>query len=322
MNNMKNNWVIFLLFVFGLFESVLHAESLDVLLSAKCYPTNCQVGDTIYFTFEAYNPNDEQVSYKHEFIAPGLRTVCVALVGSDDQKLLHLPFETPYYTECNRIVLSEVKLMPKERKVIGTYSLPVPSLEDLHSQKWQEELSKLLTDQKQLCFKLVFTEINPDQMRVMPLNTNKGTRKLTNYEWYFELKQRKQEEMRLLKDWHEKTPKHLLPIMREELLSSGWTSDKIYFKTSEAYHKELFSSVEPHVTILKYILRVGNRYPGYPNMPNDCQGWKKLEESFEPSTLQDEIRWTRICLQYCTTADAKVLDELKTWLEKMNPIQR
>ncbi|MDR1477521.1 MAG: hypothetical protein LBJ00_01105, partial [Planctomycetaceae bacterium] len=32
--------------------------------------------------------------------------------------------------------------------------------------------------------------------------------------------------------------------------------------------------------------------------------------------------WTRICVQYCVTGDDKVLDELKTWLEKMNPIQR
>jgi hypothetical protein len=57
-------------------------------------------------------------------------------------------------------------------------------------------------------------------------------------------------------------------------------------------------------------------------LPSDWQGWKKLEESFEASTLRDEIRWTRICVQYCTTAEEKVLDELKSWLEKMNPIQR
>jgi D-mannonate dehydratase len=27
-------------------------------------------------------------------------------------------------------------------------------------------------------------------------------------------------------------------------------------------------------------------------------------------------------LQYCETKDDKILDELKSWLEKMNPIQR
>ncbi|MDR1483622.1 MAG: hypothetical protein LBT09_02240, partial [Planctomycetaceae bacterium] len=63
-------------------------------------------------------------------------------------------------------------------------------------------------------------------------------------------------------------------------------------------------------------------YPDDPNLPVDWQGWKKLEESFEPSTLRDEIRWTRICVQYCSTGNEKVLDELKTWLDKMNPIQR
>jgi hypothetical protein len=77
------------------------------------------------------------------------------------------------------------------------------------------------------------------------------------------------------------------------------------------------------LTPLDYMfLRYGNRYPGYPNLPRDWEAWKKLEESFESSTLRDEIRWTRICIQYCSTGDEKVLDELKTWLEKMNPIQR
>jgi hypothetical protein len=41
---------------------------------------------------------------------------------------------------------------------------------------------------------------------------------------------------------------------------------------------------------LKYILRIGNRYPGYPNLPKDWRGWKNLEESFKAGTLREEIR--------------------------------
>jgi hypothetical protein len=65
---------------------------------------------------------------------------------------------------------------------------------------------------------------------------------------------------------------------------------------------------------LAFFLRIGNRYPDYPNLPSDWRGWKNLEESFEASTLRDEIRWTRICLQYCETKNDKVLDELKSWI--------
>ncbi len=69
-------------------------------------------------------------------------------------------------------------------------------------------------------------------------------------------------------------------------------------------------------------LRQGNRYPGPPNTPETWQGWKELEESITPSTMRDEIRLTRILIQYCDTKDEKVLDELKEWFVGMNEIQR
>ena len=38
--------------------------------------------------------------------------------------------------------------------------------------------------------------------------------------------------------------------------------------------------------------------------------------------MRDEIRLTRILIQYCDTKDEQVLEELKTWFTEMNEVQR
>ena len=66
----------------------------------------------------------------------------------------------------------------------------------------------------------------------------------------------------------------------------------------------------------------GNDYPNIPNTPGAWQGWKELEESLSESTMRDEIRLTRILIQYCDTKDEQVLEELKEWFAGMNEVQR
>ena len=72
----------------------------------------------------------------------------------------------------------------------------------------------------------------------------------------------------------------------------------------------------------KMLLPLGNRYPSEMMAPETWQGWKELEESLSPSTMRDEIRLTRILIQYCDTRDEKVLDELKEWFAEMDEVQR
>ena len=50
--------------------------------------------------------------------------------------------------------------------------------------------------------------------------------------------------------------------------------------------------------------------------------WKELEKCFTPSTMLDEIRLTRILIQYCDTEETNVLTELKEWFSGMNEVQR
>ncbi|MDD3469348.1 MAG: hypothetical protein PHE53_05130 [Thermoguttaceae bacterium] len=82
------------------------------------------------------------------------------------------------------------------------------------------------------------------------------------------------------------------------------------------------TQVEYHGRTFEYTPQFTTTYPGNPNCPETWQGWKELEESLTPSTMRDEIRMTRIVIQYCDTEDSKVLDELTEWLQNMSEIQR
>ena len=90
-----------------------------------------------------------------------------------------------------------------------------------------------------------------------------------------------------------------------------------------------FKSQMPRNTIIQgekfshwFFVRIGNRYPATPGTPETWQGWMALEESLTPSTMRDEIRLTRILIQYCDTEDDAVLQELKDWFAGMNEVQR
>jgi len=72
----------------------------------------------------------------------------------------------------------------------------------------------------------------------------------------------------------------------------------------------------------RHFVRVGHDFPPMHLCPTTWQGWKELEESITPSTLRDEIRLTRICIQYYDTQDEKVLEEMKEWFAGMNEVQR
>jgi hypothetical protein len=148
------------------------------------------------------------------------------------------------------------------------------------------------------------------------------------------IKSRKDNEKKLLEKWYKNTPNYYHPELKSSKIIPRTTPNEKLIKTDHYwwtrkefnYNKVMSEkSVKSEIItnyIPDYFLRHGNRYPGYPNLPKTWQDWKELEDSFEPSTLRDEIRWTRICIQYCDTEDEKVLEELKLWLMKMNPIQR
>jgi hypothetical protein len=275
----------------------------------SCFPNICKIGDTVYVVVEVSNPHDVETYFYNMFLEPILNTVQIELA---DNKGNVLPFlfescsdtiETPNWSP------PRVRLEPHERRVVRTYSVTVPPFEDLYGQEyWQ---NWLLQKRFLPSFKLRFTVALANEA---PLHQEKWEMLKTKvcYEKSFVISQRTATEMSTLKSWYDATPTNLLPVMDRVTAS-------IPFKRGHKSYLAITSKLQPQHY---HFLRIGNRYPGYPNLPKDWRGWKELEESFCEGTLRDEIRWTRICIQYCETKDEKVLEELKSWLEKMNPIQR
>ncbi|MDR3109072.1 MAG: hypothetical protein LBU65_05205 [Planctomycetaceae bacterium] len=69
----------------------------------------------------------------------------------------------------------------------------------------------------------------------------------------------------------------------------------------------------------------GNRYPPLYLCPKTAQGWLDIEKQFAPSTLRDEIRLTRMLLEYLEAKDAvqiKKRTEIVDWLNSLPEPQR
>ena len=73
-------------------------------------------------------------------------------------------------------------------------------------------------------------------------------------------------------------------------------------------------------------IRLGNRKPSDPNNPTTLDGWRKLEASLVPSTMRDEVRLTRLQLEYYSAkkgeASENAKNELVEWLQSLPEVQR
>ena len=134
------------------------------------------------------------------------------------------------------------------------------------------------------------------------------------------IKPRPANEMALLNKWYKNTPEKLFPrvdgnrkvpnLEDYDLKSSGKSDIKIGWNK---YDPWLF-------------IRLGNRKPSDPNNPTTLDGWRKLEASLIPSTMRDEIRLTRLQLEYYSSqkgeASEKAKAELIDWLKSLPEVQR
>ena len=133
------------------------------------------------------------------------------------------------------------------------------------------------------------------------------------------LKPRPEHEMAMIKHWYNQTPEELFPVTR----GGSKRPQGIFTPESRNIRVWTWYFIPRNWRFSQWhFVRLGNRYPSDPNAPTTWQGWKRLENSIAPSTMCDEIRLTRILIQYCNTRDGKVLTELTEWFANMNEIQR
>jgi hypothetical protein len=278
--------------------------------SIKCYPDTVNVGDSFYVLVSASNPYDHPIGIPTHFtcLYPGGVSIRMSLTNSKN-KTIPLFFEDTFFQHVSRVI-TFVAIPPHENRLIGILTITVPPLEYLYGlQFWRDTLKNLPSD----------ASINLTIETWIPHKTwNQELENDLSYVCGYEersivfhrkiyLNLRPQKEMEMIDQWYQNSSNNDFPILGHEQLPSH----KVPSYGFLAYDRPPWC-----------FINVGNRYPGPPNHPTTWQGWRELEESITPSTMRDEIRLTRILIQYCDTRDAKVLSELKEWFTGMNEVQR
>jgi len=267
----------------------------------KCHPETVMSGDTLYIKITAKNPYEKSIWISDNFWP----TDCDIQVHLRDSENREQPllFESPTSKVYDRgLWYAEIK--PGDSRIIGALAINVPPLEDLKEPFWEKQLKSLSAkDEKfSLCVTVITSPSTDGRSRFrnedLPITL----------EMPITMKQRPEKEMTLIQKWRETQP---------------------YFPKTEKYRKVANTGTRqfmPQNTVVDglkyshwYFVRIGNRHPSEPNVP---ETWQELEDSLTPSTMRDEIRLTRILIQYCDTGDEDVLKELKEWFDSMNEVQR
>jgi len=301
---------------------LLNADLIPPEFVLECYPKTVMPGDTLYVTIIAKNSFDEpihlnRVSYYNAFQ--------VHVKDSKHQQSLHTgknlnppgtPARSRSYAESEY-----AEIMPGDSHVFITYAVNVPPLEDLKEPFWEKHLKNLPTGDEEFLFcvtfranlrspRPVYIANYDDGSDLNPLHTYKRIQ--PTVETPITIKQRPEKEMALIQNWYESLANYL---ESDEFLKYGVMPGSRFNPIENVIvKKEKFRHW--------FFVRIGNFYPNTTDIPETWQGWKELEESLAPSTMRDEIRLTRILIQYCDTGDAAALKDIKEWFSGMNEVQR
>ena len=300
----NNTTSMFLAFIVGMTSLGLCEDKPQVELRLSVFPENVAFGDTCYVTVTAINHSEEDVGV----FAPGFRCIygpnMVQFDLSRQGKTWRGTFECWDHKEVTLMYIDGYVIPIGESVTFLAVPLQFPPMEDLYQDKFWEEIRKEFKDYSEglpFDFGIEFATPTPK----FPPQRARLTQKIT-------VKSRNDKETAMIDQWYHNTPSEFFP----EIVEGKYIS-KVPPKGLRKVSGKKILDHSPWMFI-----NTGNRYPSDPNIPETWQGWKELEESITPSTMRDEIRLTRILIQYCDTKDAKILEELKTWFAEMNKTQR
>ena len=273
------------------------------------HPKTVMPGDTLYMKIIANNHHTESVYIKEQFY-PFTSEIQICLRDSENQTHFLL-FEGISFDDPTPPTFVEMK--PGASRIICWMSINVPPLEDLNDPFWEKHLKNLSESPKGETLSLCIA-FRP---RCLAYREYEHFIFQFTFETPLVLELRPEHEMRLIRNWFEDTPNELFPT-----LSIGDNPTRKIPPGRTIFPRFENVLVKGEKVRQGQFMRPDNRYPGYPNAPETWQEWQELEENLTPSTMQNEIRWTRILMQYCDTEDVAVLKELKDWFTDMNEVQR
>jgi len=288
---------------FGFSENMNQIET-----KLSLFPETTAFGDTCYVLVSAVNHSNKvarvpmpQFQFINDYIVQ-------FELSRHEKKIWRGTFECWVYIEALRERSDWFSISSDEAVTFLAVPLQFPPLEDLYQDVFWKEIREELKSKPEgipLDFEIVFAAPSVTIQGEDHFANGRPTQKVT-------VKLRNEKEMAMIDKWYHNTPCIFFPVLAEGRYLSNVPPQGL---RNESGKKILDNS--PWVFI-----NTGNRYPSDPNVPETWQGWKELEESLSPSTMRDEIRLTRMLIQYCDTEDNAVLKEFKEWFVGMNEIQR
>lgn len=290
----------------------------------EIFPNEINYGDTIYLI--AY---DENISNEIVFSFPETRLPMYEFLPENfalstegmDREYHWLP-EHP----SNSCALYEIEmrdLLPGEKRPFMMYYFDFPPLEDWNDPFWKELRERIPPEGISCNLRIKYeykssileprTIFNGSQISTFADRTMEADQDIL-------IRTRPEAEMTLLSKWYNNTSENLFPSIDGNC------------KVPNLDTYDLKSSGQSDIVInsVKYdpwmFIRLGNRKPSDPNNPTTLDGWRKLEASLIPSTMRDEVRLTRLQLEYYSAkkgeASENAKNELVEWLQSLPEIQR
>ena len=282
------------------------------------FPKRLSVGDTFYLAIYNKNLSDKRIRYTlspYFYISPILSSPLTSETYQWKEEVI----DTARFELC----VQEQILEPGAKDLSRSCSWEFPPLEDWNEPFWKELREKLPPEGAscQLRFSLTVTESRDD------LSTVESTHDVVLDLW---VTPRSEQETQLLEGWLNSTPVGLLPndVGDRKEPRKDKSSEEILDLRMEC----LQGSEESKIKIGEnrwdpwLFIRTGNRKPSDPNNPTTLKGWRELEAQLSPSVMRDEVRFTRLQLEYYSSSSQSKREEarkeLVDWLHSLPQAQR
>lgn len=273
------------------------------------YPFETYYGDSLYILSYRVNESGETIRnfQKERIVGHNPHFYEVTITSKD----IDLPYEWAF--ERQSVYAGDVKYAfmpgnfePGVRETGFYTALDFPPLEDWNDPFWKELREKMTPEGVKctLSFRLAIGHTLPleDAIRFIKLSQE------------IVIKPRPNDELALLEEWYNNTPKDLFPVRKTpyKIPSRG----NVIPNNEESHIKVGDKSFSPW-----RLIRIGNRKPSDPNNPTTLEGWRELEAQLSPSTMRDEIRLTRLLLEFYAANDEESTEywksELMNWLTSL-----
>ena len=282
------------------------------------FPKRLSVGDTFYLAIYNKNLSDKRITYTlspYFYISPMLSSSLTSEIYQWKEEVVN---------RIRFLLLPEEHILePGAERISRSCSWEFPPLEDWNEPFWKELREKLPPEWAscQLRFSLTTTEIRDD------LSTVDSSHDVVLDLW---VTPRSAKETQLLEGWLHSTPVDLLPndVGDRKEPRKDKSSEEILDLRMEC----LQGSEESKIKIGEnrwdpwLFIRTGNRKPSDPNNPTTLKGWRELETQLSPSVMRDEVRFTRLQLEYYSASSqakkAETRKELVDWLHSLPQAQR